>query len=136
MLYIGLDGVAPRAKINQSRDRRFKSGIEDIDFFENLIAKLNIKTQEYFKANSISPGTQFLYNLCQKLKQKIIDLANNEWKGLNIIYSDCCDPGEGQHKIMEYLRFGKKNQLFNANTTHCVYSPDADVILLTLALNI
>ena len=37
---------------------------------------------------------------------------------------------------MEYLRYGKKNELFNANTTHCVYSPDADVILLTLALNI
>lgn len=33
LIYIALDGVAPRAKINQSRDRRFKSGIEDIEFF-------------------------------------------------------------------------------------------------------
>lgn len=44
LLYIGLDGVAPRAKINQSRDRRFKSGVEDIDFFNDLADKIGIKS--------------------------------------------------------------------------------------------
>jgi 5'-3' exoribonuclease 1 len=52
------------------------------------------------------------------------------------MYSDCCAPGEGEHKIMDFLRYAKGNELFNKNTTHCVYSPDADVILLTLAMNL
>lgn len=63
-LYIALDGVAPRAKINQSRDRRFKSGVEDIEFFDELAEKIGITTQEIFQANSISPGTAFLFSLC------------------------------------------------------------------------
>lgn len=45
LLYIALDGVAPRAKINQSRDRRFKSGVEDIEFFDDLAEKIGISTQ-------------------------------------------------------------------------------------------
>jgi 5'-3' exonuclease len=68
--------VAPRAKINQSRDRRFRSGVEDIDFFNNLARKVGIKTEEYFKANSISPGTEFLYKLCETLKKQIMELMS------------------------------------------------------------
>jgi 5'-3' exoribonuclease 1 len=37
---------------------------------------------------------------------------------------------------MDFLRYSKQIELFNKNTTHCVYSPDADVILLTLTLNL
>ena len=37
---------------------------------------------------------------------------------------------------MDFLRYAKTNELFNRNTTHCVYSPDADVILLTISLNL
>ncbi len=99
-LYIALDGVAPRAKINQSRDRRFKSGIDDIEFFDDLANKIGVVTQEVFQANSISPGTKFLYTLCLKLKNKIMDLMASEWRELHVIFSDCCVPGEGEHKIM------------------------------------
>lgn len=37
---------------------------------------------------------------------------------------------------MDFLRYSKQIELFNKNTTHCVYSPDADVILLTLTLGL
>lgn len=65
-----------------------------------------------------------------------MSLMDTEWKSLDVFYSDCCVPGEGEHKIMDFLRYSKRGGLFTPTTTHCVYSPDADVILLTLALNI
>jgi len=37
---------------------------------------------------------------------------------------------------MDFLRYTKKYNIFSKNTTMCVYSPDADVILLTLSLGI
>lgn len=58
------------------------------------------------------------------------------WKDLNVMFSDCCVPGEGEHKIMDFLRYSKQNEIFHKSTTHCVYSPDADVILLTLSLDL
>ena len=57
MIFIALDGVAPRAKINQSRDRRFRAAKEEINFFQDLLKKLEIEDKEVFKSNSISPGT-------------------------------------------------------------------------------
>lgn len=77
-----------------------------------------------------------MFNLCTTLKNKIMELMDTEWKSLNVFYSDCCVPGEGEHKIMDFIRLSKEAALFNADTTHCVYSPDADVILLTLSLDL
>ena len=37
---------------------------------------------------------------------------------------------------MDFLRYSRDKKLFNEDTTHCIYSPDADVILLTLTLGI
>lgn len=37
---------------------------------------------------------------------------------------------------MDFLRQSKRLQLFDPTSTHCVYSADADVILLSVSLNI
>ncbi len=37
---------------------------------------------------------------------------------------------------MDFFRYTAKYGIFSKNTTYCVYSPDADVILLTLSLGI
>ena len=60
----------------------------------------------------------------------------NEWKDLKVLFSGCTVPGEGEHKIMDFLGQSKKDKVFAETTTHCIYSADADVILLSLSLAI
>jgi 5'-3' exonuclease len=115
-VYVALDGVVPYAKIKQQRFRRFKSA---------ALASSGSRDGSAWGANptwdtnSITPGTQFMANMGAALKETG---KKHGW-----IISDTDEPGEGEHKVLQWLL---SRNLKEGGVV--VYGLDADLILLCL----
>lgn len=148
VLVMAVDGVAPRAKMNQQRSRRFRSArdaaIENETREEILrrreeefgeIINDSVKNKKAWDSNAITPGTPFMDKLAAGLRYwTAFKLATDPgWKNLQVIISDATVPGEGEHKIMNFVRSQRADPQYNPNTTHCIYGLDADLIFLGLA---
>ena len=104
LVYIAVDGVAPMGKMKQQRMRRYKSVLEK---------------KGQWDTNAISPGTYFM----NKLNDSLDKYGH---KNLEIIKDISSKRGEGEHKILHYL---KNNKIENKIV---IYGLDADLIMLSL----
>ena len=119
---IAFDGVAPVAKLEQQRSRRTRS------VFTNAVQNQFDKTIiNSFDTTMITPGTKFMHELGNGIYTyfKSPQLFHVE----NIIVSTSNEPGEGEHKIFDYIR---RNKMTHHDQHSVIYGLDADLIMLSI----
>ena len=133
VLYIAIDGPAPLAKQNQQRQRRF--------------GRASSSNTKDFDTCCITPGTQFMHDLTVFLRDaihssvsskksatpsnsKVVDSFAGVWENIEVIFSPPTVAGEGEHKLMEYIR--KLPEIEQKEASHCFFGPDGDLIMLGL----
>jgi 5'-3' exoribonuclease 1 len=115
--YIAFDGVAPFAKMEQQRIRRYKSND----------AKIKKLPKISWNTIFITPGTEFM----EKLSTAIHMAFANEKRKILVSTSDEC--GEGEHKLFHHIRktaMTENNNIIDDNII--IYGLDSDLIMLSI----
>jgi len=135
VLYVGIDGVAPIGKILQQRQRRYRYLYD-----KSIKLNQNSKTHVSIQSNGIelpnipissielTPGTDYMeriHELMIKFMEKL------EKTGIKTIYSSYHEEGEGEHKILQYI----KTKLEPTDSI-IIYGLDADLLFLALGIGV
>lgn len=129
ILVLAVDGVAPLAKIQQQRSRRYRSAEER-------------KGISVFDSNVITPGTQFMMDFDSYIRDWMDKLRGDDTKNNadkpedqrvyslppKVVYSSHLIHGEGEHKIIDMMR----DHIIEGNGAHIIHGLDADLIMLSL----
>ncbi|KAJ3213714.1 hypothetical protein HDU67_002555 [Dinochytrium kinnereticum] len=121
--------------MNQQRSRRFRTARDAEEARRKAISKgEELPKEAAFDSNCITPGSEFMTRLSEQLKYFIAKKISEDasWAKIKVILSGHEVPGEGEHKVMEYIRAYKSSPDYLPNTRHCLYGLDADLILLGL----
>ena len=122
-VFIAFDGVAPVAKLEQQRSRRYKS------LYQTTISRSIFKSvgPDPWNTTAITPGTIFMNRLNTYVYAKYNDPSKYGLE--NLLVSGSNEHGEGEHKLFEYIRtFPEQHKGFNT----IIYGLDADLIMLSI----
>lgn len=140
-LILCVDGLAPFAKMQQQRQRRYKSKVKTREELEK--AKIaGGSAPKIFDSNSITPGTEFMQRLDAFLQQWILNNRKNVNSKLPpmVRYSSYLETGEGEHKIFDMIRRSldpdtpaddPAKAVYDPRKIHIIYGLDADLIMLS-----
>lgn len=140
-VYIAIDGVAPMGKILQQRQRRYRflfdkkikiNQMDTIQELEEIISKTSIKSNGIeepvlpLSSIELTPGTDYMerINKCMISYVKVLKKRN-----IKCIYSSYHDEGEGEHKILQYIKTN-----LEPTVPVVIYGLDADLLFLSLGL--
>ncbi|RHZ44119.1 hypothetical protein Glove_757g13 [Diversispora epigaea] len=152
LIYIAMDGVAPRAKMNEQRSRRFMSQEEDKKksekkkedskqtiniekpIIEKSIIEQSTKSGFFVPVDnvSISAGTEFMQAANEAIKFYIYQRLNGKHRNIQIIFNDSKVAGEGEHKVFRFLNAQRNHPNYNSKHKHVVCGGDADFIMYAL----
>ncbi|AYV84760.1 MAG: XRN 5'-3' exonuclease [Hyperionvirus sp.] len=130
--YFAVDGVAPLAKINQQRKRRFRA-LDDADMKDDLKRKYKIPVGTKWSNTVITPGTDFMERLHKYLLKYFKMKATNCKLGIKYRYSSYHTSGEGEHKILKDIRHLVKESRCTDDDLYVIYGLDADLFFLSMA---
>lgn len=118
-IFIAFDGVAPFAKMEQQRTRRYRNKfMSTMDFGDS--------NKNNWNTSAITPGTKFMDNLSYRINYEFKN-AEKKYNVKNIYVSCSDDAGEGEHKLFSHTR-----KCVSKNENIAIYGLDSDLIMLSL----
>lgn len=140
-VYIAIDGVAPMGKILQQRQRRYRflfdkkikiNQMDTIQELEEIISKISIKSNGIeepvlpLSSIELTPGTDYMERINNRMISYVKVLKK---RNIKCIYSSYHDEGEGEHKILQYIKTN-----LEPTVPVVIYGLDADLLFLSLGL--
>jgi len=150
MIYISIDGTPSKGKLIEQISRSYSSSfvhsmndliLHEFKYNLNVMYKdynpyLFEKTKFEWTKYHIQPGTRFMGKLSCYLRNEhfLKNIVLKEFDNnlvSKVILSDFREVGEGEIKLLNYIRHSISNKILDKDDIISIYSPDADLILLS-----